>query len=144
MSELYHRTILVVEVLGREPFSGDLAGLSDAVTDRKIFNGDGLTVATVLSKTTDTIDSALLTALLTTQRSDPSFLLDADEGEHTEGDGCAIYLPEYEVHRPDGEPVTVEDLAVGDMFIEHGKAWLVNDTRRDGEDVHIDLEPADG
>lgn len=63
----YFRTTLVVEVLGNEPFTGDITDLSAAV-----FGGDFS--GTVLSECTMELDADQASALLEMQGSDPGFL----------------------------------------------------------------------
>ncbi len=67
MSEQYFRTVLVVEVLGNEPFNGDLSDLGEATV-----SGDYSGV--VLSHTTTRVDGKAMAALLTLQGSEPGFL----------------------------------------------------------------------
>ncbi len=63
--------------------------------------------------------------------------------DHTDGDGCAIYTPEYTVRLADGTMVEVQDLNPGDVFEEYDKMWIVNEVATDPDDsdsLHVDLE----
>ncbi len=62
-----YRTVLVVEVLGTSPFSGDLADLSHAVTDGE-FSG------AVLASEAKPVTSDVMAGLLIAQGSEPGFL----------------------------------------------------------------------
>ncbi len=62
-----YRTVMVVEILGTAPFSGDLADLSQAVTDGE-FSG------AVLASETAQVTTDVMSGLLIAQGSDPGFL----------------------------------------------------------------------
>ena len=64
----FHRTLMVVEVLGNEPYQGDAADLA-----RDIVEGDFS--GAVLSTTSTEVTAEQMSALLTMQGSDPSFLV---------------------------------------------------------------------
>lgn len=73
-----------------------------------------------------------------------------DTGEHTEGDGCAIYDTGYTVLVPDDpDPRTdVEDLEVGDFYNDPahdpvGSWMVVDDIAVIDDEVHIDGHWAD-
>jgi len=77
----FYRTVLVVEVLGTEPYTDGLAGLSYAVGEGD-FSGD------VLAENTHEVGAAEMAALLVTQGSAPDFLsVDDDWGTHPQESG---------------------------------------------------------
>lgn len=71
-AKVFHRTVVTVEILGDQPFGGDIEDIADAVID-----GDfsGMVLSTVHEET----DGATMARLLAAQGSDPGFLgLDAE------------------------------------------------------------------
>lgn len=76
----FHRTVLVVEVLGNAPYAGELADLSAAVTDGE-YSG------AILAESTTEVDRPDMAALLRLHHSDPDFL---DAGEQNAEDGAGF------------------------------------------------------
>jgi hypothetical protein len=69
-------------------------------------------------------------------------LLGIPPNDHHDGDGCAIYATDYTVIR-DGVEVPITALRDGDVFIDYDdKPWLAARVGRDGDDVHVDIQPA--
>lgn len=69
-------------------------------------------------------------------------MIEESEGDHEDGDGCAIYLTGYRVITPDGQS-DVEDLEVGDLFRDEayeceGEWREVEDIALVDDDVHVD------
>lgn len=68
----YHRTLLLIEVLGDEPYTGGIVDL-DHATDQGGFSG------TVLMESSTTLDEEQVAQLLILQGSSPGFLIMDDD-----------------------------------------------------------------
>lgn len=74
MITAYHRTLLLVEVLGNSPYAGGVEHLHEAIHTGD-FSG------TVLMESTEEVTAEQVAQLLIMQGSDPSFLVPEDEAE---------------------------------------------------------------
>lgn len=68
MAERYYRSILVVEILGNEPYSGGLEAISTAVIDGGFSGG-------ILAESSTEVTSEQISELLLMQGSEPEFLV---------------------------------------------------------------------
>ncbi len=78
--------------------------------------------------------------IVTRELADAALSMNPAQG-HT-CDGCTEYDGSALVNR-DGDEVTVSSLEAGDMFLEDGHYWYVNEIETVGDDVHMYIESAD-
>lgn len=134
----YHRTLMLIEVLGDRPYIGGIEDLGPSVSLGD-FSG------TILMESTGEVGVKQMAQLLVMQGSDPSFLIPEDD-EHSDGDGCGIYgdSGDFDGTSEDGETLTLNGLSVGDTVHFGDDTLVVAVIARVGNDWHVDYEPMEG
>jgi len=73
--QTYFRTVVKIEILGTEPYAGDITDISEDITD-------GMFSGMELKRKVIEVDEAVMSELLVAQGSDPSFLIQVADGTY--------------------------------------------------------------